>query len=209
MWLLSASAVLLLAGCSGARAPMSAHGYAPALDDSPLQRSGGTNPNAPFAVLEPAHALARRPALIDPTLAEPCNGAQLSAYESGASVNGEQRQVRVSLVNHASTACKLSGIPSVSLMASDGTPMAQVVVEHGAGVAEVAAGSAEPDAVVVLPARGESEFTITWTTGASCPQVASIAVAAPGTTRSYLVPHPLAVCGDRITVSAVEGPRTL
>jgi hypothetical protein len=200
----AAALCALLAGCSGAH-PHLGGASAPALDDAPLSRSGGTNPNAPFAMLAPAHALARRPVLMDPTLAEPCTAAQLGAYESGASVAGEQRAVRISLVNHGAEPCRLSGVPAVSLVAADGSPLAQVVVER-AGVASTAGDTPEPAPVAVLPARGESEFSVRWTAGPNCPAVASIAVSAPGTTHSYLVPHPLTVCGDRIVVSQVSGP---
>jgi hypothetical protein len=216
---ISVAALVLSLSCNEARAPHSANANAPALnEDAPLSSRGGTNPNAPFAVLDHTVHLQKRPQILDVSAAEPCRSTQLSLFESGAQMDGNHRIVRLNLVNRGNTACRLAGYPAISLLRQDGTLIGSIGIEKVTGTtiearlkgqgnapanAEDTSASA-PSAIVMLAPAGEATFEVGWTNGENCDQVGSIAVAAPGTIESFTVHHSLRVCEGRILVTAVS-----
>jgi hypothetical protein len=120
-----------LAGCTAARTAHSAHANAPGLqDDVPLASRGGSNPNAPFMVVDHTIHLVKRPALLDVNAAAPCVAANLSLFESGAHVDGDQRSVRLNLVNHAKEPCRVGGYPSISLLRPDGSLIGSIAIQR-------------------------------------------------------------------------------
>lgn len=206
------SVLSLVCGCSSGPRPLSSHGQAPGIgDDTPLARRGGTNPNAPFALAARPPQLVTRPTAQDIEAAPPCSTPDLSAYESGSQLNGDRRAVRLSLVNHGSAACRLGGYPSISLLRRDGTLVGNITIEKITGGtlhAELStpdqAASPAPSPQVLLDAKGgEASFNVGWTTGRDCDEVAQIVVAAPGSTQSFSINHPINVCAGRIQVTAV------
>ncbi len=213
---LACLSLVLLGGCTNARQAHMAHARAPSLEeDSPLSHRGGVNPNAPYTTVDHSVHLVKRPSVVDVEAAVPCTAANLSLFESGASVDGEIRSVRLSLVNHTQQPCRLSGYPSVSLLRSDQSVIGSIVIQKVTATTIEAAlhtslpsGAAEPKlpphSVLIAPS-GEATFEVGWTSRPTCEQVASIAVAAPGTIQSFPVHHSLTVCEGRILLTAVTG----
>jgi hypothetical protein len=206
----------LLTGCTSARNAHIAQKGAPGLEeDSPLSHRGGVNPNAPYTTVDHSVHLVKRPSVVDVEAAVPCTASDLSLFESGASVDGEIRSVRLSLVNHTQRPCRLSGYPTVSLLRSDQSVIGSIVIQKVTATTIEAAlhtslpsGAAEPKLPphnVLLAPSGEATFEVGWTSRPTCEQVASIAVAAPGTIQSFPVHHSLTVCEGRILLTAVTG----
>ena len=209
-------ASLLLSGCNAAHNKLSAHANAPGLrDDAPLSSRGGTNPNAPYTMVDHSAHLVQRTAIVDVNAAMPCAAADLSLFESGAHVDGERRSVRLNLVNHAKVPCRLGGYPSISLLKQDGSLLGNVVIEkvtattleaalHANTAALKSSDEQRPSPYVLLAPSGEASFEVGWTSGPACDQIGSIAVSAPGTVQSFTVKHNLSVCEGRILVTAVS-----
>ncbi len=201
-----------LAGCTAGPTPRLAKANAPLADGGGPAR-GMTNPNGPFTLVSRSPRLATRPAAIDVEAAPSCNAQDLSVFESGSQVNGDRRAVRLTLVNHGSSPCRLGGYPSISLLHKDGTLVGSITIDKMSGgtltanLTAAPAGESEvgPSPQVLLGASGgEASFNIGWQTGEQCDEVAQIAIAAPGTTSSFSINHPINVCAGRIQVTAMN-----
>ena len=172
-----------------------------------------TNPNGPFTLANRSPRLTNRPTAIDVEAAEPCQAQQLSAFESGSQMDGNRRAVRLSLVNQGSAPCRLGGYPSITLLRKDGTLVGSILIDKVTAstltadliAAPASDGAPGPSPQVLLPASGgRASFNIGWLTGENCDEVAQIAIAAPGTTHSFSINHPISVCAGRIQVTAVD-----
>ncbi len=202
-----------LSGCAGASHQATSRKSAPGLaGDTGLRNSGGSNPNAPFAVMDHSPRLMPRPELSADSGAAPCTPAGLAVLEVAANVNGAYRVVRLAFVNRGDVPCTLAGYPAVSLLSANGAPIGSLAIEKATAqdfTAEMNPGSAqsastELSPTVVLPVNGKAFFQLGWVTGDGCPAVSRIVVAAPRTTRSFTLNHPLAICDGRIRITAVS-----
>jgi len=217
------AAATLLGGCT-ARVYRPVTAAAPGLnEDAPLSSRGGANPNAPYAELDHSVHLVRRPTGVDVSTAAPCAAEDLSLFESGARIDGEHRSVRLNLVNHAKSPCRLAGYPAITLLRPDGSLIGDIAIEkltattvdgslHHAGAEAGPALSQprprtgpliEPESVLLVPA-GEASFEVGWTSRPNCDPVASIEVAAPDTVQSFTIRHAFTVCEGRIQVTAIN-----
>ncbi len=218
---LACGAALLLAGCSAAKQVHASSAKIPGLqEDAPLYNRGGTNPNAPYTTVDRSVHLVTRPTQIDVNAAPYCAATDLNLFESGAHVDGDQRSVRLNLVNHGKQPCRLGGYPAISLLHKDGSLIGNVAIEKVTGTmleaalhakpggapptTEGAPQASAPSPYVLLAPSGEATFEVGWMSGEHCDQVGSIAVAAPGTTQSFLVRHSINVCEGRIRVTALS-----
>jgi hypothetical protein len=203
----------LLQGCASSSSRATSRSSAPALSgDNGLRSAGGTNPNAPFAVVEHSPRLVPRPTQETSSDILSCPASGLGITEVAANVNGRYRIVRLAFVNRQDMPCKLAGYPSVSLVSGDGAPVGSLAIERttaqsltavmNPGRAETA--MTEPSPSVILPAGGKAYFQLGWVTGDDCPSVSHIVIAAPGTTHSFTLNHPLAICDGRIRITAVS-----
>ncbi len=208
---------VLLPGCNQVRAGQSSRANAPGLrgDEMVKRAHNVADPNAPFSV--PAPRLAVRQSLLDVNDVAPCAPAQVTLFESRAQANASHHTLRLTLEN-TGEACRLGGFPSVSLLGAGGEVLGnirirkvssdtmQASLDPAALPASAQAGEqpAAPSPQILLSARSGADFQLGWTSGANCQQVSRIAVAAPGTTRSILIPRPLAVCEDQVLITAVS-----
>lgn len=209
------AACALIAGCNGAAHRTVANGSTPRLisDDAPLHGRGGTNPNAPYVVLDHRPALVARSTAATDSSVRDCAAANLDVAEVGADAIGNNRIVKLSFVNAGSESCTLGGYPDIALLDEHGRPVGRLVVEKtsatsltamtSSGPALPAAAGATPPAVV-LPAHGEAYFQVGWTTGEGCPTISQIVISAPNTTKSFLISHPLVVCSGKIRVTSLR-----
>jgi hypothetical protein len=207
------AACALTAGCNAAAHRRVTTGATPTLisDDAPLHGRGGTNPNAPYVVLD------RRPTLVTRSIpdasggAPDCNAGDLDVAEVGADANGSDRIVKLSFVNIGANACRLGGYPEIALLNDKGRPVGSLDVVRSSATSltavtapAAAAASETTPAAVLLPAHGEAYFQVGWTTGEGCPTVSEIVISAPNTTKSFLISHPLVVCSGKIRVTSVH-----
>lgn len=201
-----------LAGCSHAAHNSLANGSAPGLknDDAPLLRTEG-NPNAPYLVAAAKPQLMKRPESGDTSAAGPCDSRDLSAIEIAASVNGDYHAVKLAFYNQGLAPCRISGFPTVSLLDKNGDPVSSIKVERvtestvRAKLAQgpVQSASVTPQPRLLIAPRGEVWFQMGWTTGEGCPQISRIAISAPGSSDTFTINHPLAVCDGRIEITAL------
>jgi hypothetical protein len=211
--LMACAAILILAaGCANgphAKAPGGAAALAP--DDLKT----GTNPNAPYSILESQPKLLTRSAVTTTDLAhaQPCLAAQLAVYEVAANVDGNRRSVTLGFVNRGSEACKVGGYPEIQLLDAHHQEMAGVMIEKvsaktliaNVGPATQQASSVAPEtAEVLLAPRAEADFQIGWTTGDGCPVISQILVAAPGTQHLISLNRRITVCEGPIQITAVH-----
>ena len=213
-----AAAVLCgIQGCSNVRVPGGSLASAPGLgngDSMPIRRNVA-DPNAPFTLMpQPAHLEKREP-ILDINGVPDCAPQELSFFESRAESNGPHHTLRFTIAN-GGTACHLSGFPSITLLAPDGSVLGGIHVRKvsrqslAATLGPVSAAPQDaaldqPSPEVLVLARGQAAFQLGWTTGPSCEQVGRIAIAAPGETATIVIPRNLAVCEDEVLVTAVAG----
>jgi hypothetical protein len=204
-------------GCSrSSRAAL--QGNAPTLkqEDAPLRSRGGTNPNAPYTVASATPQLVKRP-VVDASLLAPCDSSKLSVTEIAAAVNGNYRAIKLAFNNLGAEPCKLGGYPSIALLDQNDAPVASVVVDHITAStlsAQLAQGELQTAATpqgaeVTLSPKGEAWFQVGWSTGDECPVVSQISVSAPGSTETFTVNHPLAICEGRIQITTLHSDQTM
>ncbi|GEM_PF-2784303 len=185
-------------------------------DDVPHLRREG-NPNAPYLVAagnKPPQLMRRSDAdtASNTTSAEPCDGKNLSVTEIAAAVNGDYHAVKLAFYNQGLTACKLGGFPTVSLLDKNGNPVSSVSVQKVTestvraklDEGSVQQASAAPQAHLVIAPRAEAWFQMGWTTGDGCPTISRISVSAPGSTETFTINHPLAVCDGRVEITSLH-----
>jgi hypothetical protein len=170
------------------------------------------NPNAQYAVLAPAPRLLPRSASLNASEAEPCTGEQLSVSELAATLNGSYRIVKLAFENHGMAQCKLGGYPEIALLDVDARSIGNIAIEKISSAtltAELSQAPVQNAGIqtmpeVVLAPRSIAVFQVGWTSGPGCPTVASIKIAAPGTSRSFAVNRPLTVCAGHIQITALR-----
>lgn len=206
-------------GCSRTGHNSLQQGNAPTLqqDDAPLRSRGGTNPNAPYVVAASTQQpqLARRTEPVGTSIAGPCDSKDLSVTEIAAAMNGDFHAVKLAFYNQGLASCRIGGYPSVTLLDKKGNPVASVSVERvseSALSAKLTQGSVETAAAqaqtqMVIAPRSEAWFQMGWSTGEGCPEIARISVSAPGSSESFTVNHPLAICEGRIEITALHSDR--
>jgi hypothetical protein len=203
---------LAIAGCTNGPHVHGTSGSASLAPETPASRVA--NPNAPYSVLEQPKLLVRSAALTsDLAHAEPCTTSQLSISEVAANLDGNRRSATLGFVNHSEQPCKVGGYPEIKLLDAVNQPVASVAIEKvsatsliaSAGTAATPAASTAPTTAEVLIApKSEADFQIAWTTGDGCPEIAKILVAAPGTSRSFLLNRRIAVCSGPIQITALQ-----
>ncbi len=213
--LLSAS-LLCLIGCNGHVSSSQDGALAPTLwaEDGPTRNVHNVaNPNAPFAVLAAQPRLTHRPEIVDATSVPVCNPATLRVWESGADVNGPRHRIRYT-VSNAGEACRIAGFPAVTLLDGTGTVLGSIQMDRVSddiisahlrqeSIAYTQEAEMPSQPVLLLP-EGRAAFELGWTSGAACQQVSRIAIAAPGSAQSVILPRQLSVCSDRVLLSAIS-----
>lgn len=229
----AALALILAQGCSQARAPRSASATAPALgEQGQAHIRGVSDPNAPFTLMDRTRGAAQQASAQgpgqDPASMALCAPSSLEVYEAAATMNGDERSLRLAVKNNGEAACHLAGSPSISLEDAGGASIASIAVRQtGASsltgviappMRDVASGSANPaqSVDVVLPPSGEASFEIGWSSGDECPVVSSISIGlapgleaglqsggnADGLTR-FTISHSLKVCKGEVRVTSL------
>jgi len=202
----------LTQGCSHSTHTSSVQGSAPVLlSEDSVQSRREANPNAPYLVMAAHPQLVKRPQTFS-TPVSPCESKDLSITEIAAAVNGNYRAVKLAFDNEGLAPCRIGGYPAISLLDHTGTPVANLVVDRvttstlsaqlAQGPAQPAA--ARPDAQVTLAPKDEAWFQVGWSTGAGCPVVSRISVSAPGSTDTFTVNHPLAICNGRVEITTLH-----
>jgi hypothetical protein len=204
----------LLAGCAGtAKSHNTANRTAPGLtDDAPTHGRGGTNPNAPFTLIDRTPRAAAHLASMTARDASPCTGKELELTEVSAEMNGNDHTVKFAFVNKGPEACRIGGYPSIDLLDEENQPLATITVEQTGKQtldAQTGPATAIPDASagspqIVLDPHGEAYFGVSWTTGDDCPVVSKFGLTAPDTAESYTVSRPIRVCSGRVHVTALR-----
>ncbi len=208
--------LLFLAGCQSPHSGLSKRATAPGLRDSDGAVDGSmarnvAAPNGPYTLAAAKPRLAVREAILDVDGVPACAPGQLGLFESRAQANGLRHTVRFTLSNQGS-ACRIGGFPSVSLLGADGTILGQIrlrKVSDTGMAAMLATGTRRETAVdgaspqILLPSQGHAAFDLGWTTGPACVQVSRIAIAAPGSTETVVIPRTLSVCEDQVLVTQV------
>jgi hypothetical protein len=136
----------------------------------------------------------------------------LSVTEIAAAMNGNFHAVKLAFYNQGLASCRIGGYPNVSLLDKNGNPVASVTVDRisqSALSAKLTPGSvetvsAQPQAQLVIAPRSEAWFQMGWSTGEGCPQIARISISAPGSSETFTVNHPLAICDGRIEITALH-----
>lgn len=201
-----------LDSCAHSTRSSSLKGGAPALlnEDAPRAHQG-TNPNAPYLVAAGPQLVKRSEAGAS-AAASPCEGKDLSITEIAAAVNGDYRAIKLAFDNDGLAPCRIGGYPAISLLDKTGTPVANLVVDRvsassiSARLAQgpVRAAVSKPEAQVTIDPKGEAWFQVGWSTGEGCPVVARINVTAPGSTQSFSVNHPLAICDGHVEITTLH-----
>lgn len=205
---------LAIAGCTNGPHATGTGGSASLAPETPAYAAHGANPNAPYSVIEQPKLLVRSATLsTDLAHAQPCTTSQLSISEVAANLDGNRRSATLGFVNHSELPCKIGGYPEIKLLDARNQAVASVAIEKVsaasliAGVAPSAlpADSTTPaTAEVLLAPKSEADFQIAWTTGDTCPEIAKILIAAPGTSRSFLLNRRIAVCSGPIQITALS-----
>lgn len=203
-WTLAAS--LCVVGCAGAHhSGKVTTSAAIAPDDLPRQ----ADPNAQYRMTAVAPHLIARPTAGEIAEARSCNPTDLSVEEVAASVNGAYRSVRLAFINRGPKPCTLGGYPRVALLNSAGAQLAGVSVARATRaqiLAEISdpssdiPESAAPAQATLMP-EASAAFQLVWKTGPTCPEVAGLSVAAPGSAQSFSLTHPTRVCPDPILIT--------
>jgi len=203
----------ILESCAHSTHTSGLKGGAPVLlnEDSPRSH-GGTNPNAPYLVAAAGPQLVKRSEATPSTTTNPCESKDLAVTEIAAAVNGNYRAVKLAFDNEGITPCRIGGYPTILLLDSTGTPVANLVVDRvttssiGARLAQgpISAAESKSDAQITIAPRGEAWFQVGWSTGQNCPVVSRISVTAPGGTESFAVNHPLTVCEGRVQITTLH-----
>lgn len=204
----------LMAGCAGRGSHhAAANGMAPGIsEDAPSHGRAGTNPNAPFTLIDRTPRPAAQPASLSEQDAIPCSGKELTMTEVAAEANGEAHRVQFAFVNQGSQACKIGGYPSIDLLDEQGQPVASLAVEQtGSKTLQAKTAAVDSDstansqaAQIVIEPHGEAFFGVGWITGEDCPVVAKISMTAPGTTQTFTVARALKVCAGQVHVTALR-----
>jgi hypothetical protein len=224
-------ALILAQGCSQVHVPRNASSTAPALgEEGQAHIRGVSDPNAPFTLMDRTHAVAqqvsKQEAGQDSASMALCEPSSLQVYEAAATMNGEERSLRLAIKNNGEAACHLAGSPSISLEDQSGASIASIAIRQTGTLSltgvveppmrEVASTSASTaqSVDVVLPPSGEASFEIGWSSGDDCPVVSSIAIGiAPamssGTNAEGLpkprfsINHSLKVCNGEVRVTSL------
>jgi hypothetical protein len=209
----------LIAGCAGAGAHRRAvNSTAPGLqEDSPNHGRAGTNPNAPFVLIDRTKRPTALPTSMSATDAQPCTGKDLALTEVAAEMKADTHLVKFAFVNQGSVTCRIGGYPSIDLLDQQGQPVASLAVEQTGRstlaaqttAAQTTAPAADPQTSegtpqIVLQPRGEAYFGVEWTSGDNCPDVAKAVMTAPGTSQAFTVSRPLKVCSGQVHVTALQ-----
>lgn len=181
------------------------------MEDAPHGR-GGTNPNAPFVLVDRSPRPAAHLASMSAADAPPCSAREISLSEVAAEMNGQSREVKFAFVNEGAETCRIGGYPEIELLDAQDLPVANLtVVKSAPGALQArtvsASASVEPAreaAELVLDPKQEAYFGITWTTGEDCPVVSRIELTAPGTTQTFTISRPLTVCAGQVKVTALQ-----
>jgi Protein of unknown function (DUF4232) len=203
----------LMEGCAHSTHASAMPGGAPGLlqEDAPHTR-GGTNPNAPYLMAATSPQLVKRSEATASTTANPCESKDLAVTEIAAAVNGNYRAVKLAFDNEGLVPCHIGGYPAISLLDNSGTPVASLIVDRvtastlNAQLAEGPARTAasKPDAQITIAPKGEAWFQVGWSTGQGCPIVSRIDISAPGSTESFAVNHPMAVCEGHVQITTLQ-----
>jgi hypothetical protein len=210
-----AALALLVAGCTNGPHVRASGGSAALAPETPAYAKGGTSPNAPYSVIDSQPKLVVRNATLATDLAhaEPCTASQLAVSEVAANLEDNHRSATLGFVNLSDAPCKIGGYPEIKLLDKHNQTVANVDIEKVsatslvAGVASgaVPAASTTPTtAEVLLAPRSEADFQIGWTTGESCPEIAQILVAAPGTHHTFVLHRRIAICAGPIQITALQ-----
>lgn len=151
-----------------------------------------------------------------------CAPSSLQVYEAAATIDGDQRGLRLAIKNHGEAACHLAGSPTISLEDASGVAIAGIAIRR-TGVASLIGVVAPPmrealspevgparSVDFVLPPSGEASFEIGWSSGDGCPEVSSIAVGVASASKAegasaprFAIHHPLRVCGGEVRVTSL------
>ena len=212
---------LAVVGCSqtAVRGPVAA--TAPAISgDSPAHIRGVSDPNAQFTLIDRTKTTSRQPVADGESTGAPCATSSLQVYEVGASMNGENRVIRLAFKNRSDVACSLSGYPGIELQDDKGLPIASIAVHQtgsaslsGTVTTSVENAATSPAVAIVLRPSGAATFEIGWSDGGNCPLVSRIMISMPGagfmrdsqnTLSGYFTKsHPLNVCGGEVRMSTL------
>jgi len=206
---------LLMTGCTNGPHARASGGSAALAPETPAYAKGGTSPNAPYSVLDSQPKLLVRSAALATDLAQtqPCTAGELAISEVAANLEGNHRSATLGFVNRSDAPCKIGGYPEIRLLDTNNQVVANVAIEKVsatslvAGVAPntvAAASTTSATAQVLLAPRSEADFQIGWTTGDSCPEIAQILVAAPGTHHTFVLHRRIAICAGPIQITALQ-----
>jgi Protein of unknown function (DUF4232) len=206
---------LLTQGCTRGHYHAAAGTVTPGLTAEDRRHGrNGTNPNAPFTLINREQRGAASKLSTVPLNATSCAPEDLGVVEVAEQVNGEERFVSLAFVNEGPKECELGGYPTVSLLDEHGEAIGSLsVVEVGdksqttpsptAVEAALPTGAGGPIEVMLAP-QGEAYFGISWMAGAQCPSVSGLTVRAPGIARSFSINHRLSVCSGQVRVTALR-----
>ncbi len=179
-----------------------------------MRRRGraGTDPNAPFVLIDRTPRPTAHLASMSAQDASPCSAREISLEEVAAEMNGQSREVKFAFVNEGATPCRIGGYPGIALLDAQNLPVANLtVVKSAPGTLEAHTVPASASAQItrealelVLDPRQEAYFGITWTTGENCPAVSRIELTAPGTSQTFTISRPLTVCAGEVKVTALQ-----
>src|SRR5947207_2721328 len=145
---------------------------------------------------------------IGPAPAEPCRGADLSVrHVSDDAAMGGQNLSDYAFRNNAASACTLKGYPSFELLNKAGKLMPRGRAINSRQLpGDEAAGAPE---LITLESGKEAVFRVYYNsggaghTGKPCPKSRKVKIAAPGTTRSFILDDEIQSCG-KVQVSAIR-----
>jgi len=213
---------LVAIGCSqtAVRAPSVAS--APALsEDSPAHIRGVSDPNAQFTLIDRTKSASPSPVSDVSKSAGPCPLSSLQVYEVAASMNGDNRVLRLAIKNLSNTACTVSGRPAIELQDDEGRIIASVAVRQtgsasltGTVTASLVASETSSGMAMVLAPSSAATFEIGWSGGDECPVVSRFTISMPGQQTGgddeavpaarFTIAHSLSVCGGEVRVTALS-----
>jgi hypothetical protein len=209
---------LMAVGCSQNAVRRPAVATAPSVSgEAQAHIRGVSDPNAQFTLSQRTTEPSATGAATAAASATPCSASSLQVYEAAASMNGDNRTLRLAFKNRGEAACSLSGYPAIELQDDRGVPVASIAV-HQTGSASLSgtvgssaqnAAETEPVMIVLRPSS-EATFEIGWLSGDGCPVVSRFSIAMPRTvvsgstfSGSFLISHPVNVCKGEVMVTSL------
>jgi hypothetical protein len=143
----------------------------------------------------------------DASAVPPCTSGQLALASAGSDAGAGSRALHLTLRNVSARTCTLKGNVEMRLLDVSGHPLAGVTVNPAEGGSQTHAAS-EP--ITLSPGRNAWFLLIypSATGGQPCHAVTSIEVTPPSGGPALRLAHGFDVCGPRVTMTSLQGPRT-